>query len=62
VAVKINTANMGNTINAVRNAWNKFTPEYPIEYKFLDENFEQMYTAEDKLSHCFGYSPALPYS
>jgi putative ABC transport system permease protein len=49
VAVKMKTANIGNTINSVRNAWNKFTPEYPIEYKFLDENFEQMYHAEDKL-------------
>jgi len=49
VAVKINTANVSNTINAIRNTWNKFTPDYPIEYKFLDENFEQMYTAEDKL-------------
>ncbi len=49
VAVKMKTANIGNTINRVRNVWNKFTPEYPIEYKFLDENFEQMYNAEDKL-------------
>jgi putative ABC transport system permease protein len=49
VAVKINTANMSNTIHAIRNTWSKFTPDYPIEYKFLDENFEQMYTAEDKL-------------
>jgi putative ABC transport system permease protein len=49
VAVKMQTANIGNTINSVRGVWNKFTPEYPIEYKFLDENFEQMYNAEDKL-------------
>ncbi|MGC4035860.1 MAG: ABC transporter permease [Chitinophagaceae bacterium] len=49
VAVKINTANAGNTINAVKNVWTKFSPEYPIEYKFLDENFEQMYNSEDKL-------------
>jgi len=49
VAVKMQTANMGNTINSIRSVWNKFTPEYPIEYKFLDENFEQMYSAEDKL-------------
>src|SRR5258708_527749 len=49
VAVKMKTANIGTTINQVRNVWNKFTPEYPIEYKFLDENFEQMYNAEDKL-------------
>jgi len=49
VAVKMKTANINTTIKAVSNAWSKFTPEYPIEYKFLDENFEQMYKAEDKL-------------
>lgn len=49
VAVKMKAANMGTTINGVKNIWNKFTPEYPIEYKFLDENFEQMYQSEDKL-------------
>jgi putative ABC transport system permease protein len=43
------TSNIANTISGVRNVWNRFTPEYPIEYKFLDENFEQMYKAEDKL-------------
>lgn len=49
VAVKMRAADMGATINQVKNIWNKFTPDYPIEYKFLDENFEQMYKAEDKL-------------
>jgi putative ABC transport system permease protein len=49
VAVKMKTAGIGNTINQVKDVWNKFTPEFPIEYKFLDENFEAMYTAEDKL-------------
>ena len=49
VAVKMKAAGMGTTINEVKNVWNQFTPEYPIEYKFLDENFEQMYQSEDKL-------------
>jgi putative ABC transport system permease protein len=49
VAVKMKAANMGSTINGVKETWNKFTPEYPIEYTFLDENFEQMYQSEDKL-------------
>jgi putative ABC transport system permease protein len=49
VAVKMKTAGINNTVAGVTNAWNKFTPDYPIEYKFLDENFEAMYTAEDKL-------------
>lgn len=49
VAVKINTANAGNTIEKISTIWKGFTPDYPLEYKFLDENFEQMYNSEDKL-------------
>ncbi len=49
VAVKINTANTGNTIAHIRKIWDHFTPDYPIEYRFLDANFEQMYRLEDKL-------------
>src|SRR4029077_20475157 len=49
VAVKIKSANMAKTIADVKNVWTKFTPEYPIEYRFLDENFEQYYRGEDKL-------------
>lgn len=49
VAVKINTAGIENTVGHVKNVWTRFSPEYPIEYKFLDENFDQMYRSEDKL-------------
>jgi putative ABC transport system permease protein len=49
VAVKMKTANAGNTISHVQQVWGKFTPDYPIEYRFLDESFDQMYKAEDKL-------------
>jgi putative ABC transport system permease protein len=49
VAVKMKTANLANTVADVKNAWNKYSPDFPIEYKFLDDNFDQMYRAEDKL-------------
>jgi len=49
VAVKMNTTDAANTIHAINGVWSKYSPEYPLEYKFLDENFEQMYNAEDKL-------------
>ncbi len=49
VAVKIKTANAANSINGIKTVWNRFSPEYPIEYNFLDENFEKMYQSEDKL-------------
>jgi putative ABC transport system permease protein len=49
VAVKLQTTDIGNTLNHVQDVWNNFSPDYPIEYRFLDENFEQMYKSEDKL-------------
>ncbi|GGB24294.1 ABC transporter permease [Puia dinghuensis] len=49
VAVKLRPGDAGNTIDRVKTIWNRFSPDYPIEYTFLDENFEVMYTAEDKL-------------
>jgi len=49
VAVKMKGVNIGNTINYIKGVWSKYSPEYPIEYKFLDDNFEIMYRSEDKL-------------
>jgi putative ABC transport system permease protein len=49
VAIKMKTAGIDNTISGVQQVWNRFTPDMPIEYRFLDDSFEQMYIAEDKL-------------
>ena len=50
VAIKMNAASASKSIAHVTTVWNRFTPEYPLEYKFLDENFEAMYDSEDKLN------------
>ncbi|MBC5991913.1 ABC transporter permease [Pontibacter cellulosilyticus] len=49
VAVKIDGSNVSGTIDDVTAVWDKFAPDYPIEYIFMDDNFEKMYKAEDKL-------------
>jgi putative ABC transport system permease protein len=50
VAVKVKTANLPKTIADIRAVWNKFSPDFPLDYNFLDENFEKMYKSEEKLS------------
>jgi putative ABC transport system permease protein len=50
VAVKLNTADMKNTIAFIQNTWNAFSPGYPLDYKFMDETFGKMYLSEEKLS------------
>lgn len=49
VAVKFSTADVDKTIREVQGVWSRFAPDYPIEYIFLDDNFQKMYKAEDKL-------------
>jgi putative ABC transport system permease protein len=49
VAVKVRTDHLASTIAQIRAVWDRFTPDYPLEYKFLDQNFDQLYQSEEKL-------------
>ncbi|MDB5001092.1 MAG: hypothetical protein JWR76_2169, partial [Mucilaginibacter sp.] len=48
VAVKLKTADAANTISYINNIWKKYSPGYPMDYTFMDENFKRMYQSEDK--------------
>ena len=50
VAVKLRTADTKSAIDHINKVWNKFAPGYPFDYKFMDETYATMYTAEGKLS------------
>jgi putative ABC transport system permease protein len=44
--VRINSINMPQTIGYIESVFNKFSPESPFEYRFLDEEFERLYRSE----------------
>jgi putative ABC transport system permease protein len=50
VAVKLKTSGINNTISYINSTWKKFSPEYPLDYKFMDESYGMMYKSEEKLS------------
>ena len=33
-----------------KETWNKFSPGYPLDYKFMDETYGKMYNNEEKLA------------
>jgi len=49
VAVKMGAENIAGSIDHVKKVWTDFSPDYPIEYIFMDDNFQKMYQSEDKL-------------
>ena len=42
------------TIAHLEKQWKAFNREWPFEYRFLDENFDRMYKAEENLATLFG--------
>ncbi len=50
---KTNTSNIGNTIAQVENHWKTIAPDQPFTYSFLDEEFDDMYEAEQKVGAIF---------
>ena len=73
VAAKLKMADIKKTIAYINNIWNKFSPGYPLDYKFMDESYGVMYRSEEKLSDllwiftimaivvgCMAYSDWLP--
>jgi hypothetical protein len=54
-AMKISSDDIPKTIAFLENTWKKFSPEYPFEYSFLDEQVDKMYRTEQRLGSSFFY-------
>jgi putative ABC transport system permease protein len=46
VTVKLSGQNYQQTINEIKNRWKEFTSNDPMQYYFVDKDFEQMYIQE----------------
>lgn len=57
--VRISPENIGEALKNIEAEWKKLSPQYPFEYSFMDENFDRMYRADQKLARIFRYFAAL---
>lgn len=53
-SLKVQTANLPQTITAINKSWDKYFPADPMEYSFLDETFGQQYKADQLFGKVFG--------
>lgn len=51
--VKLGTGNLNEKIKDVETVWNEMAPGEPFDYSFLDENFESLFRAEQRLGEIF---------
>jgi putative ABC transport system permease protein len=53
VAVKLNTADVPGTLDAINKVWKRFAEAQPIRYTFLDDNFARMYEDIERMEKIF---------
>jgi putative ABC transport system permease protein len=53
--VRISGMKIPQTLGFLGKLWNKFAPEYPFEYHFLNEDFEEIYKSEGRMGEVFRY-------
>ena len=57
--IKISTAHIPETITYIKQTMTTMVPDYPFEYQFLDEQFDQQYKTEKKLGNILKYFTCL---
>ncbi|MGD8778588.1 MAG: ABC transporter permease [Ignavibacteria bacterium] len=62
LTLKLNTADILNTMKMVKQQWSELAPNHPFEYFFLDEYFNNIYNAEEKLGFIFEIFSSLAVS
>ncbi len=51
--LKVDAENINQTITSVEQSWNEFSPLYPMEYFFLDDQFAQLYESDQRKRSMF---------
>ncbi len=59
VFVKINSANISDTMKHIQETSTKNAPNYPVKYDFLDQGIGSLYQSEQKLGEIFTYFAML---
>lgn len=59
ISFRIKTEDISGTIDLFRKKWTEFLPHQPFEYMFMDERFNDMYRAEQRIGKIFGVFSSL---
>jgi putative ABC transport system permease protein len=57
--IRIPPGDISESLDAIKNIWERVIPTYPFEYYFLDENFDSMYRREESIGTLLKYFAIL---
>ena len=59
IMVRIATGKEGETVTALQNFYQNYNPGFPFDYQFLDEDYQALYAAEQRISTLSKYFAGL---
>ena len=59
ISMRARPENIQDTIGFLSSTWKEFDSQYPLEFVFLDDQYDALYRAEERLGKLFGYFTAL---
>ncbi len=59
LCIKISSKDIPGSIEKIKSVWNYYASQRPFEYTFLNADFNQLYSSEEKLSQVVSYSSGL---
>lgn len=58
-AIRVNPANISDALASIQDGWKQFSPNYPIEYEFMDDSIALLYENETKQGKVFSAFAAI---
>jgi len=55
IYIRIKPGDIPATLESLKKTWSQVNPGYPFEYRFLDEQFHQLYRAEERMGTLTNY-------
>jgi putative ABC transport system permease protein len=52
-SIKVDPYNLPGTLDFIQEKWERFSPEFPFQYTFLDERIDRIYKSEQRLGKSF---------
>jgi len=59
VSIKINGSRTTEAVAFIKSKWSSVYPDYPFEYQFLDDHFNEVYKADNQVSQIVGLLAGL---
>ncbi len=57
--IRVSPDNITTTMDHIKESWSKVLPNYPLEYRFVNEDFDRMYRGEEKMGRLLNYFTLL---